>query len=257
MSNSSREQRDFLIQSKETTLSKRLQAIAQFVPRGSRVADIGADHAYLLIYLAIEGGLIKGIAGEINRGPWENAKRQVERNGVTGQIEVRLGDGLSVLEPDEVDVIVIAGMGGALISRILEQGDRKLPRNGRLILQPNTDGDKVRRWLLDHQWELIDELLVEEAGQLYEILVAEPGDPMRPYHTSTLTMEQKIWVGPLLWKKKDPLLLLKLRKEQESLLRIEQALKKGKSQEANRKKEMIAEKISEIGRLMQWLKEKS
>ncbi len=81
MSNSSRDQRDFLIQSKELTLSKRLRAIAEFVPRGSRVADIGADHAYLLIYLAKEGGLIKGIAGEINRGPWENAQRQVERNG--------------------------------------------------------------------------------------------------------------------------------------------------------------------------------
>lgn len=253
MSNRSREQRVFLSQSKEFYLSKRLRALADFVPVGKKVADIGADHAHLLIHLAKRGDLIQGIAGELNEGPWQNAREQVERSGETERIEVRLGDGLSVLAAGEADVIVLAGMGGSLMARILEAGAARLPATGRLILQPNTDSDQVRRWLIDHEWQLIDERLVEDGDFLYEILVAEPGEGIKPYRFSSLPVERQIGVGPLLWQKKDPLLPRKLREELAGLIRISEALQQGKSADARQRKLVIEEEIAEIRRLLTWL----
>ncbi|MEK8129678.1 tRNA (adenine(22)-N(1))-methyltransferase TrmK [Paenibacillus filicis] len=153
-------------------LSKRLEWIAQEVPKGSRLADIGSDHALLPSYLAQQGIITSGVAGEVNAGPYEAASRQVRAAGLKERIEVRLGDGLAVLAPGEVDVITIAGMGGALIASILEAGQEKLAGVSRLVLQPNVAEDAVRRWLLAHGWELVSERILEEDGKIYEILTA-------------------------------------------------------------------------------------
>src|SRR5690606_34430747 len=106
--------------------SKRLKTIADLIPDQSIVADIGGDHAFLLIYMAQDGRLARGIVGELNRGPYENAKRNIQRMGVQDLIDVRLGDGLSVVKQGEIDYLVLAGMGGSLIVNILERGKEKL-----------------------------------------------------------------------------------------------------------------------------------
>ncbi|MCC2684556.1 MAG: SAM-dependent methyltransferase [Paenibacillaceae bacterium] len=176
------------------TLSERLQAVASYVPYGSRLADIGSDHALLPVWLAQAGRVRSAVAGELNEGPYLAAAKQVREAGLESSIAVRRGDGLEVLAPGEVDCVVIAGMGGSLISQILQAGVGKLTgvdkpdgvgvSGGvgecggvkRLILQPNVGADRVRQWLLDWSWVLIEEDILEEDGKIYEILVAEkPG----------------------------------------------------------------------------------
>ncbi len=160
-------------------LSNRLRMIADKIPSGSRLADIGSDHALLPVYLAENGRITYAIAGEINDGPWEAADKQIGQAGLRGIIEARKGDGLDVIAPGEVDVISIAGMGGSLIVQILSQGrNREQHLNKflsvkRLVLQPNVGEDQVRRWLVDNQWVLIYEDILEEDHQTYEILTAD------------------------------------------------------------------------------------
>ncbi|MDF2650030.1 MAG: SAM-dependent methyltransferase [Paenibacillus sp.] len=153
-------------------LSKRLQMIADRVPLGSKVADIGSDHALLPTYLAQQGIILFAVAGEVNPGPFEAATRQVLESGLSKKISVRSGDGLAVIEAGEVNVITIAGMGGSLMASILEAGKHKLQGVTHLILQPNVGEDHVRRWLLQQGWKLESETILEEDGKIYEILTA-------------------------------------------------------------------------------------
>ncbi|KQX64767.1 MULTISPECIES: tRNA (adenine(22)-N(1))-methyltransferase [unclassified Paenibacillus] len=153
-------------------LSKRLQMIADRVPLGSKVADIGSDHALLPTYLAQQGIILFAVAGEVNPGPFEAATRQVLESGLSKKISVRSGDGLAVIEAGEVNVITIAGMGGSLMASILEAGKHKLQGVTHLILQPNVGEDHVRRWLLQQGWNLESETILEEDGKIYEILTA-------------------------------------------------------------------------------------
>jgi tRNA (adenine22-N1)-methyltransferase len=160
------------------TLSTRLQAVASQVPAESRLADIGSDHALLPVWLVQAGRIRAAVAGELNEGPYMAAAKQVREAGLEASIAVRRGDGLAVLAPGEVDAIAIAGMGGSLIARILQDGAGKLEGVARLILQPNVGADRVRQWLLDRSWVLIGENIVEEDEKIYEILIAEmPGTP--------------------------------------------------------------------------------
>lgn len=154
-------------------LSSRLQHIADRLPPGCRFADIGSDHALLPVWAVKHGAAVSAVAGEVNDGPLEAARRQVAEAGLSQSVSVRKGDGLEVIAPGEVDAITIAGMGGALISSILEAGVDKLAGVKRLILQPNVGEDFVRRWLLEHDWYVSDEAIVAEDGKIYEIITAD------------------------------------------------------------------------------------
>lgn len=154
-------------------LSKRLQQIADYVPVGCRMADIGSDHALLPAYLAKSKLITYAVAGEVNRGPYEAAERQVQTYALESIVQVRMGDGLAVLQPGEVECITIAGMGGSLMVSILDADPCKLTGVKRLVLQPNVGEDLVRIWLRTHGWLLLQETILEEDGKIYEILVAE------------------------------------------------------------------------------------
>jgi len=155
-------------------LSKRLRRIADRVPDGAAVADIGSDHALLPIYLVGSGKSPSAVAGELNPGPHAAAAQAVGAAGMTGRIAVRRGDGLSVLLPGEADCVTIAGMGGSLMTGILDAGDAggRLTGVRTLVLQPNVGEELVRRWLLAHDWVLTSEDIVEEDGKIYEIMTA-------------------------------------------------------------------------------------
>ncbi|MDM5315864.1 tRNA (adenine(22)-N(1))-methyltransferase TrmK [Fictibacillus sp. b24] len=177
-------------------LSKRLERVASYVPQNSILADIGSDHAYLPCFLGLKKVIKKGIAGEITDGPFLSAKEQVTLDGLNDMIEVRKGDGLSVLETGEAEVVTICGMGGSLITSILEKGKEKLGKTERLILQPNIGSKTVRNWLLKQDWVLSEEEILKEDGKIYEILIADRAGN-QPY---TSNMDAEILFGPFLLK---------------------------------------------------------
>lgn len=157
-------------------LSKRLKTVGSYVSSGARLADIGSDHAYLPCYLAKKQRIEFAIAGEVVKGPFQSAQRQVRTEGLTELIEVRMGDGLDVVRAEDgITDITIAGMGGPLIAKILERGKVKANLAARLILQPNVHALAIREWAVKNDWKLVAEEILEENQKLYEILVLEKG----------------------------------------------------------------------------------
>ena len=187
-------------------ISKRLELVASFVPQGAILLDVGSDHAYLPIEL-VEKGQIKGaIAGEVVEGPYQSAVKNVEAHGLKEKIQVRLANGLAAFEEaDQVSVITIAGMGGRLIARILEEGLDKLANVERLILQPNNREDDLRIWLQDNGFQIVAESILEEAGKFYEILVVEAGQMK--------LSGSDVRFGPFLSKEVSPVFVQKWQKE--------------------------------------------
>ena len=123
----------------EQSLSLRLTRVGEQIPDQARLADIGSDHAYLPVALMLQNKIQHAVAGEVVKGPFESASRQV-KNGLSDKITVRLADGLAAIQPDDqIDTVVIAGMGGTLIRTILENGksQQKITGKERLVLQPN------------------------------------------------------------------------------------------------------------------------
>lgn len=227
-------------------ISRRLKKIAGLVTLGNRVADIGSDHGFLPVYLIQQGISPKCIAGEVNKGPRESAFKQVQRVGLTDQIDVRLGDGIAVIEPDEVDTICIAGMGGSLITKILTDGKEKLAGISELVLQPNVGEQVVRKWLLKENWELIDEEIIEEDSVIYEILRATPGNGRKPYEGKERKEEELLEIGPFLWEKAPPLLIKKWKLELIKQQNIMGQLEKSNSPEIETKKQVFRQKIAWI-----------
>ena len=191
-------------------ISKRLELVASFVPQGAILLDVGSDHAYLPIELIERGQIESAIAGEVVEGPYQSAVKNVEAHGLKEKIQVRLANGLAAFEEtDQVSVITIAGMGGRLIARILEEGLDKLANVERLILQPNNREDDLRIWLQDHGFEIVAENILEEAGKFYEILVVEAGQMK--------LSASDVRFGPFLSKEVSPVFVQKWQKEAEKL----------------------------------------
>lgn len=180
-------------------LGERLAAIAAFVPQGAKLADIGTDHAYLPIALLSAGRINQAVAGEVNKGPYESAKAAIKQYKWEQSIQLRLGNGLEVIAPGEVDTVVIAGMGGSTIIDILTRYPATTESVETLILQPMVAGAAVRRWLTDNGWRISDENLVVDEGRIYEIIVAVKGQAKEE---DPILAE----IGPVLWAKRHPLL---------------------------------------------------
>ena len=128
-------------------LSLRLKTVADSVTGGNRVADVGCDHAYIAIHLAENNIAPRVVAMDVNKGPLSKAMENIEIRGLEDRIETRLSDGLARLNPGEADTVVIAGMGGALMVRILTEGESALKEVKELILQPQSEIFLVRRHL--------------------------------------------------------------------------------------------------------------
>jgi len=154
------------------TLSPRLALAASFVRKGSRLADIGTDHAYLPVELVKSGVCQSALACDLRRGPLENAKEHVARAGLSKQIACRLGDGLSPVNAGEVDDIVLAGMGGETIAAILAACPFLRDSALRVIAQPMSHPEDVRRFLFDNGFEITAEAAVAEEDKAYLVLCA-------------------------------------------------------------------------------------
>ncbi len=156
-------------------LSDRLKAVAEMITPGLPVADIGCDHAYLPIHLVRENVSPYVIACDINAGPIIRAQENIEDVDLSEKIEVRQGDGLSVITPGEVKCVVLAGMGGKLMIRILTEGEEVLADVSEIILEPQSDVSLVRHFLQDNGWRIISEDMVNEDDKFYPIIKAVPG----------------------------------------------------------------------------------
>ena len=156
-------------------LSKRLQALTEFVTEGLRVADIGCDHAYVSIYLMEKKIASKVIAMDINKGPLLKAKENIAKYGLTEVIETRLSNGAMELEAGEVDGVLIAGMGGALMARILSQSSEVLDSLEEWILQPQSELYLVRRHIRDHGFHIVEENMLIDEGKYYTLMKARKG----------------------------------------------------------------------------------
>ncbi|TCZ75569.1 SAM-dependent methyltransferase [Paenibacillus albiflavus] len=242
-------------------LSKRLQMIAERVPQGARLADIGSDHALLPTYLVQQGMISFAIAGEVNSGPLDAAMKQVSDAKLENNISPRLGNGLEVVEPGEVNTITIAGMGGSLIASILEQGKHKLEGVKHLILQPNVGEEMVRRWLLENGWFLTSETILEEDGKIYEILTAvreteeNEGKSVQLYASRTyeqmpetlIDQELLMRMGPyFIQPNPSKIWIAKWQMELAQLERIRQNLAKSDMPVSRQKEEELANEIRRI-----------
>src|SRR5690625_2222499 len=145
-------------------ISRRLQSIAEFLPKGSYFADIGTDHAYLPCYVCLKDPKARAIAGEVRQGPYERALHTVKTYRLSNRVDVRLGDGLRILNEkvDPIRQLVIAGMGGSLMKEILNDGIDLLDTVQRIILQPNIGEEIVRQWLYQHNFAIVQELIIED-----------------------------------------------------------------------------------------------
>ncbi len=153
-------------------LSRRLELIASLVPKGARVCDVGTDHARLPIFLIEEKKAERVIATDIRPLPLENAKKNVAASGVKG-IELRLCDGLSAVKKEETDAVIIAGIGGEVISGIISRANQlKEPPFPLLILQPTTSPEILRRYLYDNGFRIKTETALKENGKLYSVMTA-------------------------------------------------------------------------------------
>jgi tRNA (adenine22-N1)-methyltransferase len=222
-------------------LSKRLEAVASFVPTGAVVADIGSDHAYLPCYLLHKGIASRAVAGEVVQGPYDSAVRQVRTEGLSGKITVRLADGLAAVEEaDAVTAVTIAGMGGPLIVSILEKHPQALKTVTRLILQPNIHAKAIREWAVQHGWALQDEVILEEDGKVYEVLVLQRG-------SMDLTEAQTL-LGPKLMNTKSDVFVEKWSREVANWQRVQQAIASAEPTAENKAK---SEELAHLIELVQ------
>lgn len=232
-------------------LSERLSALAAWVPEGARFADIGTDHALLPVYLAETGKVKFAVAGDVNKGPVEAARRQVASAGLQSVVSVRQGDGLKVLEPNEVDTVCIAGMGGSLMVRLLNDAGERLTGVRTLVLSPHVAEDQVRHWLTEHGYVLEGERLIEEDDEIYTLLKAiraeheeadrrnrELYDPSRlelRELTSAIPQELLFEMGPLLLRGSDEAFRRKWQAEIAKRESIVGQLRLSSAEEASRK----------------------
>jgi len=182
-------------------LTDRLLKIASLVTEGKRVADIGTDHGYIPVYLLNQGKVPYAILADVNKGPLENARGEVRHNKLLDKVDLRLGSGIEVLEKGEVDEVIIAGMGGILISELLEAKLEVAHSVDKLILQPMQAQNELRKYLLNNGFEILDEVLVKEDFRIYEIIIAK-------YTGKNTVVSDEIYyeVGTKLIENKDPLL---------------------------------------------------
>ena len=182
-------------------LTDRLLKIASLVDNGKRIADIGTDHGYIPVYLLNQNKIQYAILGDVNKGPLENARKEVTRNKLQDKVDLRLGSGIEVLKENEVDEIIIAGMGGMLINNLLKANEKVAHTTEKLILQPMQAPEELRMFLYQNGYKILDEHLVREEHRLYEIIVCKY-EGLEPQEIDPIYYE----IGLKLIQNNDPLL---------------------------------------------------
>lgn len=156
-------------------ISDRLIQVAELVPKGTRLIDVGTDHGYVPIWLLQNGCISSAIAMDVNKGPLMRAEENRDKYGFTDVMELRLSNGLEKLKPGEGDTGLIAGMGGPLMVRILEEGKENASAVSTWVLQPQSEIPSVRRYLIEHEFNIVQEIMLKDEGKYYMAMKAVPG----------------------------------------------------------------------------------
>ncbi len=220
-------------------LSRRMRMLASMVTAGNTLADIGTDHAYIPIFLRQEGVIASAIAMDVRKGPLQRAAAHIEEAGLSEYIETRLSDGLEMLACDEADTILIAGMGGPLMNRILAAKPEVAKQAKELILQPQSEIGETRAFLAQAGFEMQQEEILREDGKYYFMMRVTPGNP---YALTPLQRE----FGPLLLKRREPELLEFLEREKRQCGEILEKLSSADNERTERRRAQIQARIGLI-----------
>ena len=159
---------------KQLELTPRLQLLADWVPQGTRLADVGTDHAYLPVWLILHGRVSCAIASDLRKGPLERARLTGRTYGAEN-IEYRLCNGLAEIHSGEVDTVAIAGMGGETIASILSAAPWTKDGKHTLLLQPMTRSAQLRQFLMENGYVITREALVRDRGTIYPVMEVKAG----------------------------------------------------------------------------------
>ena len=234
-------------------LSKRLKALANMVTDGNRLADIGTDHGYIPIYLCQTGKSPSALAMDIGKGPLQQAQTHIAEHGLSEQIKTRLSDGMAALQFGEADTILIAGMGGGLVMKILSEGAEKLTGKEELILQPQSEIALVREFLRVRNFQILNEDMILEDGKYYPMM--KVSQQKAAEQTKILPQEVADAFGPVLLQKRHPVLKEWLERELRTTNSVIEQLSaqpdheriRNRMQQVNCKKTLILEALKNYG----------
>ena len=224
---------------KKVPLSDRMKAAFDLVSTCECAADIGCDHGYLPIALCLSGKARRAIAMDINEGPLKRASENISGFDLTDRIETRLSDGLARLSEGEADTVIITGMGGKLIAKILGDHIGLTQTVKQLILGPQSDIPYLRSYLYAHGFRIVNEKMVLDEGKYYQLIAAVPEISV---DMLTKLSDEELVCGPILLRQQDPILLKWIKKEIKTRNDILLQLERTDSEQASaRKKELEKE----------------
>lgn len=232
-------------------ISKRLAALAALVTLGNTVADIGCDHGYLPIYLIQQRRIPRAIAMDVRPGPLSRAGGNIAAHGLLDYIETRISDGLEALQPGEAQTVVIAGMGGPLMERILSKGAGQLAHVEELILQPQSEVEHLRRFLPGLPFVVVDEDMVKEDGKFYPMMRLSSVRSLKDVKDGARWQDWEdadYRYGRYLLARRHPVLRGYLYREQEKLDRLEEGLRQAGSS-------LASERLAQIRREKEYVQE--
>lgn len=233
-------------------LSKRLTAVASLVTAGMKILDIGTDHGYIPIYLVKKGIIPGAVAMDVNEGPLKRARQNICLNGLEDKISTRISDGFGAVFPGEADAALIAGMGGGLIIRILSEGAGAVAGLKECILQPQSEIEKVRAFLLKEGFLFIAEDMVLEDGKYYPMMkVVPPGQHMRTENKEAWSDEQ-LYYGKLLLETRHKVLRDYLTNEFKVKEKILNELKDKGTENAVRRREELKHELERVRKGMSY-----
>ncbi|MCL1873033.1 MAG: class I SAM-dependent methyltransferase [Clostridiales bacterium] len=223
-------------------LRPRLAAVANLVLPGQIVADIGANHGYLPLYLVERGICPQAIAADSSENALVGLREYLANSGIKEKIALRLGNGLQVLAPGEAATICLAGMGGQTIQEILSASPKVARSARRLLLQPQKGIPALRRYLQANGWRLVAEDIAYDSGFYYEILALEPGQ--------MVLSENELRFGPLLMSQKHPLFRPYWRRKLKGVREIVTILENMTSIQAQERYNYWQEEVGRIERIL-------
>ena len=231
-------------------ISERLNLVADFVPACQTAADIGTDHGYIPIELIKRKTVQYAYAMDINRGPLERAKEHIEAENMSDRIQIRQSDGLKELKPGEAQTIIIAGMGGALTVRILENGKETAEQAQTLVLSPHSEIELVRKYLIQNGYEIVREKMILDHEKYYTVMKAEKAENPGSQADVSIDGEHHIGKGKKLIEEADDTLYRYLKEKREKFRNISAHLETQQGDGASRRKAEVEREILEMERAL-------